>query len=163
MHGRHGMVCKQIWFHIFSLTLLGVWAHPLMRKPNICQVHMHTAAHSFMSLYSTCSINVFAHFHCGVRSIASTRPMGETARLKRGRRGRGEEGGHCSLSSFLSFCLLPPGLTRQYTHTTTHTHVHRYARTHTSVQEDGPWGHCESVWRDLSHPAWPKTETVCCP
>lgn len=145
MHGGHEVVCKQRWFHIFSLTLLGVWARPLMRKPNICQ---HTRTHT--SLYSTCSITVFAHFHCRVRSIASARPTGETARLKRGRRGRGEEGGRCSLSSFLSFCLLPPGLTRQHTHAFTHTHVHRYARVNTRVQEDGSWGHCESVWRDLS-------------
>lgn len=98
--------------------------------------HIDAQAHTF--------VNLLAHSHCWVHSIASTRPMGQTGRLNRHeRKRRRQEEGHCSLSSFLSFCLLP---LRLNTRAHTHTYIHTYTRTHFR-----PWWWpmrtlCKLVW-----------------
>lgn len=137
-----------------ALAFLQTNTSPAAAKSNKAFEHLFECTHWWenttsvaarpfsVNLRSTCSLrglNLLAHaLAVERRSTASTRPMGQTARLNR-QRGRGEEGGHCSLSPFLSFCLLPLRLnTREHTHT--HTHIHINTHTHTSGHDDDPRG-----------------------
>lgn len=99
-----------------------------MRKRRSCHRTAHTSTHSHTLLHRS-ALHLqhlqlrFVSAHCRVHSIASTRPVGQTARLNRQRGGGAEEGGHCSLSSSLSFCLLPLRLNTS-AHTRPHWRVH---------------------------------------
>lgn len=83
--------------------------------------HSHTLLHRSALHLQHLQLR-FVSAHCRVHSIASTCPVGQTARLNRQRGGGAEEGGHCSLSS-LSFCLLPLRLNTS-AHMSPHWRVH---------------------------------------
>lgn len=128
--------------HTTSLKRL-LWIHSL-ETHHIC--HQATHKHnSFISLCSTCSIcslNLLERSHCQVHSIANTCPMGQTGRLNSYRRGE-DEGGHRSLSSFLSFCL-PPLRPKK----TAHAHIRMYIK---------PQRHVPAYPCSVCHGDWPTT------